>query len=103
MGLVIVVSGLNVRGVEFKNPNDSDGVGVIEDSGGDRDEGGPEADGVLSLEVMERGVVEGVVEGVVVVVVVVGGGFEVGDSVEGDSLVVVLGGPVGGEEGSLSA
>jgi len=85
MGLVIVVSGLNVRDVELGSPDVSDGVGVIEGSGKDV-EGDSEGSELLSPEVVDGGAVDGgsVLEG-------------------GCSRVVVLGGSlVGGGEGTLS-
>jgi hypothetical protein len=80
-GLVIVVSGLNVRDVELKNPNVVDGGGVTEDPG-EEVEGGSELVEVLSREVVEGGVVDGGSE-------VEGGVVEGGSSVDvlGDSLV----------------
>lgn len=39
MGLVMVVPGLYGRDVEFKNPNEGDGGGVIEDSNEEVEEG----------------------------------------------------------------
>jgi hypothetical protein len=89
-GLVIVICGLNVGDVEPENPDDSDGVGVIEES----DEGVEESSGLN--EVLRREVVE-------VDVVEVVGEVE-GGSVEGGLLVVGVGGSLVGEEGgSLSA
>lgn len=98
-GLVIVVSGLYVRDVEPRNPNDCDGDGVIEEPS-EGDEGGTELVELLCWEVVEGGVVEGVTEGVW------DEGLEVEEGVGGvDSSVLVLGGWnwLGGKEGgSLS-
>ena len=95
-GLVIVVSGLYGRDVEFKNPKvcDGDGDGVIE---GPREdvEGGTELVELLSWKVEEEGVVEGDRDG----------GSEVEEGiVEVGSSVLVLGDWLREEEGdSLSA
>ena len=88
-GLVIVVSGLYVRDEEFKNPNVSDGSGVIEGKGEDV-EGGSELDEVLWREVVEGGVVDEVSE--------VEGGCED----DGDSEVDVVGGSLVEGGGTLS-
>lgn len=57
-GLVIVVSGLNVRDVELESPDVSDDVGVIDGACEDV-EGRSELDELLSREVVEGGVVDG--------------------------------------------
>ena len=81
-GLVIVVSGLNVRDEELMNSSVSDGVGVIDGSREDV-EGSSELDELLSREIVEGSVVSG--------------GSEVeGGCVEGDSFVVLGGSLVGG-------
>lgn len=54
-GLVIVVSGVYVRDVEFKKPNDCGGDEVIE-GGGEDVEGVIELVGLLSREVVDEGV-----------------------------------------------
>lgn len=87
-GLVIVVSGLNVRDKESEDPTVSDGVGVIDGLWEDV-EGSCELDELLSRETVER--------------VIVAGGAEVeGGCVEGGSLVVLGGSLVGEKENSLS-
>ena len=92
MGLVIVVSGLYVRDVEFKKPIDCGGDEVIE-GGGEDVEGVIELVGLLSREVVDGGV-EDVWDGGCEVE---GGGVEVGS-------VLVAGGWLGEKEGdSLSA
>jgi len=86
-GLVIVVSGLYLRDVEPKNPNDCDD-GVNEGPSEDVEEG-TELVELPPWEVVEGGVVEGVWDG----------GPEVeGGMVEAGSSVLVLGGWLGREE-----
>jgi hypothetical protein len=90
----MVVSGVYVRDVEFKNPNDCDGGGVTEGAGEDV-EGGTEMVELLAREVVVGEVVEGIWD-------------EDSDVEEGvvglDPSVLVLGDWLGGEaEGSLSA
>jgi hypothetical protein len=95
-GLVIVVSGIYERVVEFRNPNDCDGGGGVIEGSSEDVEGGTELTELLSWEVVEEG---GVVEGV----------WDEGSEVEGGdvgvgSSVLELGGWLGGKEGeSLSA
>lgn len=94
-GLVIVVSGLYGRDVEFRNPNDCSGDGVIEGPCEGVEEEGTELVELLSWGVVEGGVVE----------VVWDGSTEVeGDIVGVGWSVFVLGGWVWEKEGeSLSA